>query len=104
MAEQNEGQERTEEATPRRREQAREQGQVPRSRELTTTALLLGAASTLMLLAPFIVGNLRALATATLSQTAASVRTPDAMQAMYRPDSGVPAAKFRPPVYVTLWS
>ena len=32
------------------------------------------------------------------------VRTPDAMQAMYRPDSGVPAAKFRPPVYVTLWS
>lgn len=31
-------------------------------------------------------------------------RTPDAMQAMYRPDGGVPAAKFRPPVYVTLWS
>jgi DNA-binding transcriptional LysR family regulator len=31
-------------------------------------------------------------------------RTPDAMQAMYRPDAGVPAAKFRPPVYVTLWS
>jgi DNA-binding transcriptional LysR family regulator len=31
-------------------------------------------------------------------------RTPDAMQSMYRPDSGVPAAKFRPPVYVTLWS
>jgi LysR family transcriptional regulator, low CO2-responsive transcriptional regulator len=31
-------------------------------------------------------------------------RTPDAMQAMYRPDFGVPAAKFRPPVYVTLWS
>lgn len=32
------------------------------------------------------------------------VRTPDAMQAMYRPDGGVPAAKFKPPVYVTLWS
>ena len=32
------------------------------------------------------------------------MRTPDAMQAMYRPDNGVPAAKFRPPVYVTLWS
>ncbi len=31
-------------------------------------------------------------------------RTPEAMQSMYRPDSGVPAAKFRPPVYVTLWS
>lgn len=32
------------------------------------------------------------------------VRTPDAMQAMYRPDSGVPVSRFRPPVYVTLWS
>jgi hypothetical protein len=32
------------------------------------------------------------------------VCTPDAMQAMYRPDVGVPVAKFRPPVYVTLWS
>ncbi|MEY2446027.1 MAG: LysR family transcriptional regulator, low CO2-responsive transcriptional regulator, partial [Ilumatobacteraceae bacterium] len=31
-------------------------------------------------------------------------RTPDAMQAMYRPEGGVPASKFRPPVYVTLWS
>lgn len=31
-------------------------------------------------------------------------RTPDAMQAMYRPDAGVPVSKFRPPVYVTLWS
>ena len=31
-------------------------------------------------------------------------RTPDAMQAMYRPDGGVPVARFRPPVYVTLWS
>lgn len=32
------------------------------------------------------------------------VRTPDAMHAMYRPDGGVSPAKFRPPVYVTLWS
>jgi LysR family transcriptional regulator, low CO2-responsive transcriptional regulator len=32
------------------------------------------------------------------------IRTPDAMHAMYRPDGGVPAAKFRPPVYVTLWN
>jgi DNA-binding transcriptional LysR family regulator len=32
------------------------------------------------------------------------MRTPEAMQAMYRADSGVPASKFRPPVYVTIWS
>lgn len=35
-------QEKTEEATPKRLEKAREEGQIPRSRELTTTALLLG--------------------------------------------------------------
>jgi DNA-binding transcriptional LysR family regulator len=30
--------------------------------------------------------------------------TPDATQAMHRSDGGVPASRFRPPVYVTLWS
>lgn len=30
--------------------------------------------------------------------------TPEAMQAMHRADGGVPASRFRPPVYVTLWS
>lgn len=41
MAEEDSSQERTEEATPRRLEKAREEGQVPRSKELTTTAVLL---------------------------------------------------------------
>jgi flagellar biosynthetic protein FlhB len=43
MAE-NSGQERTEAPTPKRRQDAREKGQVPRSQELTTAAMLLGAA------------------------------------------------------------
>ncbi|MCE5388496.1 MAG: flagellar type III secretion system protein FlhB [Acidithiobacillus sp.] len=43
MAEQT-GQERSQEATPKRREEARRKGQVPRSRELSTSALLLLAA------------------------------------------------------------
>jgi DNA-binding transcriptional LysR family regulator len=30
--------------------------------------------------------------------------TPDATQAMFRADGGVPATQFRPPVYVTIWS
>lgn len=30
--------------------------------------------------------------------------TPDAMQAMHRADGSVPVSRFRPPVYVTLWS
>ncbi len=40
MAENDSTQEKTEEATPKRKEKAREEGQVPRSRELTTTAVL----------------------------------------------------------------
>lgn len=45
MAEENDnGQERTEEPTPKRRREAREKGQVPRSRELSTTLLMLAAA------------------------------------------------------------
>jgi DNA-binding transcriptional LysR family regulator len=30
--------------------------------------------------------------------------TPEAMQSMHRSDGGIPASRFRPPVYVTLWS
>jgi hypothetical protein len=30
--------------------------------------------------------------------------TPDATQAMFRADGGVPASRFRPPVYVTIWN
>ena len=44
MAEEDSSQEKTEEATPRRQEKAREDGQVPRSKELTTTAVLLAGA------------------------------------------------------------
>jgi flagellar biosynthetic protein FlhB len=44
MAENQDGQEKTEEATPKRQEEARKKGQVPRSRELTTMAMLLMAA------------------------------------------------------------
>ncbi|MCG7588021.1 EscU/YscU/HrcU family type III secretion system export apparatus switch protein, partial [Photobacterium sp. OFAV2-7] len=47
MAE-SDGQERTEEATPRRLQQAREKGQVPRSRELASVAVLVAGAVGLM--------------------------------------------------------
>ena len=32
------------------------------------------------------------------------IDTPDAMHAMHRADASVPVSRFRPPVYVTLWS
>ncbi|MDH3433728.1 MAG: EscU/YscU/HrcU family type III secretion system export apparatus switch protein, partial [Gammaproteobacteria bacterium] len=47
-------QERTEQATPKRREDARKKGDVPRSRELTMTGVMLtGAASMLLFSGPF---------------------------------------------------
>ncbi len=58
---QEEGQERTEPATPKRLREARERGQVVRSRELNTTAVLLASAGALLLLGGGMVEGLRAL-------------------------------------------
>ncbi len=53
------GQERTEEATPRRKQQAREKGQVPSSRELNTMVMMLAAAAAVALLGPGIVRGIQ---------------------------------------------
>lgn len=58
MAENEDGQEKTEEATPRRREDAAKKGQIIRSRELTTTIMLLVAASTLLMIGPDLINGL----------------------------------------------
>jgi len=55
------GQEKTEEPTPKRREESRKKGQIPRSRELTTMLVLLVAAGALLALGPFMGGQLTAL-------------------------------------------
>lgn len=52
MAENDTSQERTEEPTGRRLEQAREKGQVARSKELGTAAVLLAAAVGFLMLGP----------------------------------------------------
>lgn len=51
-------QERTEQATPKRLREARERGEVPRSRELNTLVVLLGGAGGLMLLGGYGLGHL----------------------------------------------
>jgi flagellar biosynthetic protein FlhB len=59
MAEENTGgQERTEQPTPKRLQEARERGQVPRSRELSTVSVLLVAAGSLIVLGPQLVAEL----------------------------------------------
>ncbi|MCE9680030.1 flagellar biosynthesis protein FlhB [Shewanella sp. AS1] len=52
MAENESSQEKTEEATPRRQEQAREKGQVARSKELGTSAVLMSSAIGFALIGP----------------------------------------------------
>ncbi len=50
MAEQDKSQERTEQATPKRQKEAREQGQVPRSRELNTMLVLVAGSASLLIM------------------------------------------------------
>ena len=52
------GQERTQDATPRRKQQARERGQVAQSRELNTMLMLLGAGLAAAMVGPYTVRNI----------------------------------------------
>lgn len=52
------GQERTQEATPRRKQQARERGQVAQSRELNTMLMLLSAGLAAAMVGPYTVRNI----------------------------------------------
>ncbi len=58
MAENEDGQEKTEQATPKKQEEARNKGQVPRSRELTTMAMLVVSALSITLMGGPIVQQL----------------------------------------------
>jgi flagellar biosynthetic protein FlhB len=60
MAENEDGQERSEDATPKREQDAADKGQVVRSRELTTLAMLLGSAAGVLILGPDLVKGLAA--------------------------------------------
>lgn len=61
MAENESGQEKTEEATPKRLQKAREEGQVPRSRELNTSFVLLAGVGSLMIFGPQLAESMHAL-------------------------------------------
>jgi flagellar biosynthetic protein FlhB len=61
MAENEDGEERTESATPKRLEEARRRGQIPRSRDLTTAAVMMTAGAGLYFLGGQLGGSLHAL-------------------------------------------
>jgi len=62
MAEQDSSQEKTEEPTPRRLDKARDEGQVPRSKELGTTLVLVCGAAGLLMFGPFMADRIAAMA------------------------------------------
>ncbi|MBD3669927.1 MAG: flagellar biosynthesis protein FlhB [Gammaproteobacteria bacterium] len=55
---QDDGQERTEQATPKRLREAREKGQIPRSRELNTMAMMMASAGAFILFGDIIINGL----------------------------------------------
>jgi flagellar biosynthetic protein FlhB len=67
------GQEKTEEATPRRLEKAREDGQAPRSRELTTTIILLLGTGGLVIFGSQIASSMMAIMRYNLEFTSAQL-------------------------------
>ncbi|HWQ94672.1 MAG TPA: flagellar biosynthesis protein FlhB [Gammaproteobacteria bacterium] len=80
---QNDGQERTEQATPKRLQEAREKGQTVRSREMNTLAMLLAAAGALLYLGAGLVNNMSALMRGGLHLTRTQVFDPAALTRVF---------------------
>lgn len=79
---QDQGQERTEEATPKRLQEAAEKGQIARSKELSTLAMLMAAAGGFMLLGPGLLENLIAQMRAGLMLDGRDIFDPQAIPAI----------------------
>jgi len=72
------GQERTEQPTPKRLNEARRKGQIARSRELNTTAVLLTGAAGMLLLGEGLLGGLTDIMSSSLTLDRATIFNPDA--------------------------
>src|SRR5215470_15891723 len=80
MAEQQQ-QERTENATPKRREEARRKGQIARSRELNSTAVMLAGSGALLAFGPYLADKGLALFRGTLRLERTALFQPEHMSA-----------------------
>lgn len=77
------GQERTEDATPRRKQQAREKGQVASSRELNTVLMLMISGAALFFLGPYTASAMQTLFKTHLHIDRQTIFTPMAMPAIF---------------------
>jgi flagellar biosynthesis protein FlhB len=101
MAESEMGGERTEEPSQRRLQEARERGQIPRSRELTNFATMIGGSAALVAIGGTIAAHLSQLMRRSLSFDEKALRTTDSMTASLG-DAGISAVTAILPVFGTL--
>jgi flagellar biosynthetic protein FlhB len=101
MAESETGGDRTEEPSQRRLQEARERGQIPRSRELTNFATMIGGSAALAAIGGTIAAHLSQLMRRSLVIDAKSLRTTDSM-ATSLSDAGISAVTAILPVFGTL--
>ncbi len=101
MAEEGEGGERTEEPSARRLQQARERGQVPRSRELVIFATMIGGSGTLMASGGTLAGRMARMMRHALSFEPATLADPGAMMGSLR-EAGTDALLALLPLFGTL--
>jgi flagellar biosynthesis protein FlhB len=101
MAESESGGERTEEPSQRRLQEARERGQIPRSRELTNFATMIGGSAALVAIGGTVAAHLSQLMRRSLSIDVKSLRTTDSMTASLG-DAGISAVTAILPVFGTL--
>ncbi|MCB1773464.1 MAG: flagellar type III secretion system protein FlhB [Gammaproteobacteria bacterium] len=81
MAENQDGQEKSQEPTAKKISDARKKGQVPRSRELNTMALTFLGSATLLLMAPYFASRMNAILTTQFTLKRVDIFDPNAMLA-----------------------
>jgi flagellar biosynthetic protein FlhB len=101
MAESEMGGERTEEPSQRRLQEARERGQIPRSRELTNFATMIGGSAAFVAVGGTVAGHLSQMMRRSLIIDAKSLRTTDAMSASLG-DAAISAVTALLPVFGAL--
>jgi len=95
------GGERTEEPSQRRLQEARERGQLPRSRELTNFATMIGGSAALVAIGGTVAAHLSQMMRRSLTIDANSLRTTDSMTASLG-DAGLGAVTALLPVFGAL--
>ena len=101
MAENEQGQEKTEEATPKKREDSRKQGQVPRSREFNTFFMMLASSVALIFMGGDLITGLLTVLSEGFQPTRAQIFEPKYMLEAFF-DSVIVALKFLAPFFILL--